>query len=196
MSTAIFHAPVPTRFCCAVTLTRCARARALRRRRRDTVYGRPRKRTSPTGGAMADNKKRACNAPSEAVAPDTNADFTYNLDTCVVQASRDDRDAAATGPAAVERVWVVSRPPRLGRGVEPTVTARRAYVVLAYVQGRVIDDGEMVCKRVCTAAKPGQEDDGRGGGGADCTEPSQQPPPVAAADTATKGVCAVDACMR
>lgn len=143
---------------------------------------------------MAEDKKLACDARTKVVEPNTNTNFTYNLDTCVVQASRDDRDAAATGPAAVERVWVVSRPPRLGRGVEPTVTARRAYVVLAYVQGQTIDDGQLVCKRVCTTAKPGQEDDGRGSGGvADCVDP---PPPVDVADKAAKNVCAVDACSR
>lgn len=149
---------------------------------------------------MAD-KKRACYAPPETVEPNTNTDFTYNLDTCVVQASRDDRDAATTGPGAVERVWIVSRPPRLGRGVEPTVTARRAYVMLAYVQGRTIDEGELVCKRVCTAAKSGQEDDGGlgsgGFGGAGCAEPPPPPPPPSVAvDTATKSVCGVDACRK
>lgn len=139
------------------------------------------------------DKNRACYAKTETVDPNTNTDFTYNLDTCVVQASRDDRDAAATGPGAVESVWIVSRPPRLGRGVEPTVTARRAYVMLAYVQGRTIDDGELVCKRVCTTAKSNQGDDGRGTGSADCGEP---PPPLVAADTAAKGVCALDACNK
>lgn len=88
--------------------------------------------------------------------PQLNTDFTYNLDSCVVQGSRNDRDTTATGQAVVERVWITSRPPRLGKGVEPTVTARRAYVMLTHVQGQMIDTGEMICKKVCTIG--GKED--------------------------------------
>jgi len=92
--------------------------------------------------------------------PQVHTNFSYNLDACVVQGSRDDRDATKTGPGVVERVWITSRPPRLGRGVEPTVTARRAYVMLSHIQGQMIDTGELVCKRVCTASGGGgQEDD-------------------------------------
>lgn len=89
----------------------------------------------------------------------TNTDFSDNLSACVVQASRQDRTAAHTGPGAVERVWIMSRPPRLGRGVEPTVTSRRAYVMLSHIQGQMIDEGELVCKKVCTVSG--------GGGGKD-----------------------------
>lgn len=90
--------------------------------------------------------------------PQLNTNFTYNLDSCVVQGSRGDRDMMCTGQGVVERVWITSRPPRLGRGVEPTVSARRTYVVLTHVQGQMIDTGEMVCKKVCTIGSGGNED--------------------------------------
>lgn len=83
--------------------------------------------------------------------------FSYNLDACVVQGSREDMDSTPTGQGVVEQVWVMSRPPRLGRGVEPTVSARRAYVMLTHVQGQMIDAGELVCKKVCTMNPPPKE---------------------------------------
>ncbi|CAI6376217.1 unnamed protein product [Macrosiphum euphorbiae] len=88
--------------------------------------------------------------------PQLNTDFTYNLDSCVVQGSREDRDTTPTGQGVVERVWITSRPPRLSPGVEPTVTARRTYVMavmLTHVQGQMIDYGETICKKVCTGGK-------------------------------------------
>lgn len=94
------------------------------------------------------------------VDPQMHTDFSYDLSACVVQGSRDDRDEIATGPGVVEHVWIMSRPPRLGRGVEPTVSARRAHVMLTHVQGQMIDTGEMVCKKVCTLA--GAADDNKG----------------------------------
>jgi len=84
--------------------------------------------------------------------PQTHTDFTANLDACVAQGTRDDMDATASGQAAVERVWIMSRPPGLGRGARPTVTARRAYVVLRHVQGQTVDPGEPVCETVCRPA--------------------------------------------
>lgn len=83
--------------------------------------------------------------------------FSYNLDSCVVQGSREDMDSTSTGQGVVEQVWIMSRPPKLGRGVEPTVTARRAYVMLTHIQGQMIDAGELVCKKVCTIVPPAQE---------------------------------------
>lgn len=97
---------------------------------------------------MTDSKSKRTAAPLED--PQLNTNFTYNLDSCVVQASRDDRDTTPSGQGVVERVWITSRPPRLGHGVEPTVSARRTYVMLTHVQGQMIDTGEMVCKKVCT----------------------------------------------
>jgi len=102
---------------------------------------------------MTDAKSKRA-APLED--PQLNTDFTYNLDSCVVQGSREERDTTATGQGVVERVWITSRPPRLGHGVEPTVTARRTYVMLTHVQGQMIDTGEIICKKVCTIG--GKED--------------------------------------
>lgn len=96
--------------------------------------------------AAADGKKKR----PEPEAARTNRNFTYNLDSCVVQGTRDDMDAIPdSGQAVVEHVWMMSRPPRLGRGVEPTVTARGAHVMLGHVQRQTIDTGDLICKRVC-----------------------------------------------
>ncbi|XP_050527852.1 uncharacterized protein LOC126897946, partial [Daktulosphaira vitifoliae] len=81
--------------------------------------------------------------------PQTHNDFSFNLDACIVQATKADREAAKSPPGVVERAWIMSRPPTIGRGVEPTVTARRAYVMQTHVQGQMIDTGELVCKKVC-----------------------------------------------
>lgn len=108
--------------------------------------------------ALATQSKRP--AAKSTDVEQTNEDFSENLSACVVQASREDRNVAPTGPGAVERVWIMSRPPRLGRGIEPTVTSRRAYVILTHIQGQMIDEGELVCKKVCAVSGGG------GGGGA------------------------------
>lgn len=79
----------------------------------------------------------------------THKNFTCNLDACVVQGTRDDMDSMPNGQSVVEHVWMMSRPPKLGRGVEPTVTARGAHVMLNHVQGQMIDTGDLICKRVC-----------------------------------------------
>lgn len=89
--------------------------------------------------------------------PMTHTNFSCNLDACVVQASRYDRDSTPAGPAVVEHVWIMSRPPKLGRGVEPTVSARRTYVMLTHIQGQTIDTGDVVCKRVCTTGGADKE---------------------------------------
>lgn len=111
------------------------------------------------------DKKRAARRTED---PQTHTDFSYNLDACVVQGSRRDRDTAAGGPGVVERVWVTSRPPKLGRGVEPTVSARRAYVMLTHVQGQQIDTGELVCKKVCTTVVGANEKDSKNANGQSC----------------------------
>lgn len=105
-----------------------------------------------------DRSKRRAATKSTACDEQTNTEFSNNLSACVVQASRHDRKVAPTGPGVVERVWIMSRPPRLGRGVEPTVTSRRAYVMLSHIQGQTIDEGELVCKKVCTVSGGGKKD--------------------------------------
>lgn len=104
----------------------------------------------------SDKKPKPCPPPVDRRKlledPQMNTDFTFNLDECLVQASRCDREAMPTPPGVVERVWVTCRPPRLGHGVEPTVSARRAYVMLTHIQGQMIDTGELVCKKVCKPA--------------------------------------------
>jgi len=79
----------------------------------------------------------------------SNKNFTCNLDSCVVQGTREDMDSVQTGQGVVEHVWMMCRPPKLGRGVEPTVTARGAYVMLNHVQEQMIDTGDLICKRTC-----------------------------------------------
>lgn len=110
---------------------------------------------------MAMSADRRCGKPEDEkkimADPQTHTDFSFDLNACVVQGSRDDRDEITSGPGVVEHVWIMSRPPRLGRGVEPTVSARRAHVMLTHVQGQMIDTGEIVCKKVCTLA--GASDD-------------------------------------
>lgn len=96
--------------------------------------------------AAADGKKKR----SVMEDPQTHTDFSFNLDSCVVQGSRDDVDATPTDQGVVERVWIMSRPPGLVRGVQPTVTARRAYVMLKHVQGETMETCDLVCKKACT----------------------------------------------
>lgn len=103
-------------------------------------------KTVADGRGQRWNKSKGVSALED---PQTHTDFSYNLDACIVQGSRSDRDETPSGQAVVERVWITSRPPALGHGVQPTVTARRAYVMLSHVQGQMIDAGELVCKRVC-----------------------------------------------
>lgn len=111
---------------------------------------------------MANNKKTNQDGKIKVLEdPQLHTNFSFNLDACVVQGSRRDRDSTPTGPGIVERVWITSRPPRLGHGVTPTVSARRAYVMLTHIQGQTIDTGDMVCKKVCTVG---------GGGGAGVPE--------------------------
>lgn len=96
--------------------------------------------------------------------PQLHTNFSYNLDACVVQGSRNDRDSTPTGPGVVERVWITSRPPKLGYGVTPTVSARRAYVILTHIQGQTIDTDDL-CKKGNT----------EGTGSSTNTAPAQNP---------------------
>ncbi|VVC26670.1 Hypothetical protein CINCED_3A020490 [Cinara cedri] len=107
---------------------------------------------------MASTKKPNPSKTKTLEDPQLHKNFSYNLDACIVQGSRNDRDTTPTGPGVVERVWITNRPPRLGHGVMPTVSARRAYVMLTHIQGQTIDTGDMVCKKVCTSGGASGQD--------------------------------------